>query len=61
MKIIFGTNSASFIDENLQLETARILRKIANDIECGKHRNKEIVKIRDFNGNWIGNYQLNHK
>ena len=55
MKIKFDTNNAAFVEyEYPQSEIARVLRKIADEVE---HRKKS-GNIRDINGNSIGSWEV---
>lgn len=48
------TDNAAFGDNNLLIETARILRDAANKVEQGEHPGT----LRDVNGNKVGAYQF---
>lgn len=54
VKIEFKTGNSAFSDGNMELEIARILKKIAYQIESGYDNDK----IRDFNGNTIGSWEI---
>ena len=53
-KMSFKTGNDAFTDSNLFDESARILRKIANDIERGN----DSGNCRDYNGNKVGEWSL---
>lgn len=48
----FETDNAAFADDNARAECARILRKVAAQIESGS----DGENIRDVNGNRIGEW-----
>ncbi len=50
--ISFNMDNAAFEEEQRNFEAARILRKLADDIESGQQDEETI--IRDINGNNIG-------
>ena len=51
-KVIMNLDNAAFQDRNTEMETARILREIADKIENGD----DSLKIYDINGNSIGSW-----
>jgi hypothetical protein len=52
-KLEFETGNAAFTD-NLREECARILRKIADQLESGR----ECGRCMDYNGNAVGDWEL---
>lgn len=54
MSLTFLTDNAAFEGADKALETARILRDIADDIEEGK----DAGIARDGNGNNVGSWRL---
>lgn len=54
VKIEIRTGGAAFDDGNLEYEVARILRKIANQIENGSTSGAAM----DINGNKVGTYEV---
>jgi hypothetical protein len=47
--------NAAFDDANRDFEVARILRKLADDLEDGRvNANGERKYLRDINGNFVG-------
>ena len=53
-KMSFKTGNDAFMGGNLYDESARILHKIANDIEQGN----DTGNCRDINGNKVGEWSL---
>lgn len=58
MKFIlnFDMNGAAFDEGNAAMETARILRKVAAEIESGFDVPGHFQTVRDVNGNRVGQY-----
>ena len=54
-KLKFKTANAAFVDDTARLESARILREIADRLAQGYERGA----CRDYNGNTVGNWELN--
>ena len=52
-KMYIDTANAAF-DDGAELETARILREIADKLDAGELENS----VRDFNGNKVGTFEL---
>jgi hypothetical protein len=50
VEIVIETENAAFQDGNREYEIARILRKLADDVESGK----SVKKLMDINGNSCG-------
>ena len=54
--IRIGLENAAFDDGNEGAELARILRKLADSIESAGEAPRCFEKIRDINGNTVGQY-----
>ena len=54
-KLKFKTGNAAFVDDTARLESARILREIADKMDDGFERGA----CRDYNGNTVGEWELN--
>lgn len=52
--VAFNTNNDAFDAEDGDREIARILRKIADDLEAGQATYDVPQRIRDINGNRVG-------
>ena len=56
IQIQFNTDNDAFHEEERNIEAARILRKLADDMERGAQ--DESTTIRDLNGNTIGTIEI---
>lgn len=60
LTISFNCENDAFQDGQHDLETARILRDVANDIEVGCYY-EGTTPVRDINGNTIGSINIQYE
>ena len=58
--VSFDTDNAAFAELEPELEVARILRALADDVELHRASGK-FQPVRDSNGNTVGTWKLNYE
>lgn len=58
MKITIATDNAAFEDDDMRPEVARLLRKIADQVESGQDDLPVERVVMDSSGNRVGSWSL---